>query len=903
MTHTSFKFPKSRGGLLGMAGAREANLEDEVMIWDFFRSDAGWNEDEPLVLCKDGGLLAMVGVRGIDPESFDQAVFDDASKAIRRAMDGFNLDSLEEAFHGGSWEIGNSLMRLEVKAPNLAKLVRPSAALRFMNSKTEEFWGNRKLMDDQIIFWVKFWPRMKSRLSIWNTRDPKFYAELKKDAVQLQAGMVRRAVRSFIEGLMSFTTPRPVQTMGAKWLNVDQTYRALHHLVNRGLVDPQEYDPYLSLTTQVCMTTRENYRTRRYYAINDNPTAVLTWKMAPRNSWGNHMAVFQDRCNFPFFLTNTWEPVNAVERMALIGRNMAPAVTLSKGNKAIEEWLEEADTFKTSVQIEAVTPMNWRFTVVVTGKDATELEERVNRLKTWIKTVGGAEPLVEGVEARHLAEMSSLPGGRYLNLRTNIITSENAGDSAFVYRLNTGSSTPHIVFGNRRMGTYGFDIFSSDLPNWNCAIIGGPGSGKSVLQNLLVHGLVGYPSQLYVMDIGGSFGRTFEWLRKELGGGATTMRFAANDFTFNPLPMVWAIRERTKQIQNDTYMKPVGDGVVMPCPVQSARQFFESFLEVLLSGEDRRFSPQTRNRLDKALFGADLSGDGGFFRHFETLCEQYIEYLEEGRDAVLPEPLTQLLTFVKTEVPELADALELWTRGEKKRFFDTGKDVFNDTKAVYFELTGLDENKAVAGPFVAALMGSIWRKILDPQTLRERKLIVIDEAWKFLGDPAFAPMIEMMFRTIRKFGGAVVLGTQTPDEIKKGEGIKLLRTMSHVFLYKGFNDEEFFKVHLQMTSNQVRLYLDMQMNDQVREVFHWDQTGRTQILDVKLDPHRYWVLTSEATDKAIWSSLVERNGGDELATIEALAESTGYRTIASKELRHKVVLDHFASKGIPMEVL
>ena len=48
------------------------------------------------------------------------------------------------------------------------------------------------------------------------------------------------------------------------------------------------------------------------------------------------------------------------------------------------------------------------------------------------------------------------------------------------------------------------------------------------------------------------------------------------------------------------------------------------------------------------------------------------------------------------------------------------------------------EQRAADGvPFLAALMGSVWQRIKDPRSLREKKIVVIDEAWSFLAHPAF----------------------------------------------------------------------------------------------------------------------------------------------------------------------
>ena len=75
---------------------------------------------------------------------------------------------------------------------------------------------------------------------------------------------------------------------------------------------------------------------------------------------------------------------------------------------------------------------------------------------------------------------------------------------------------------------------------------------------------------------------------------------------------------------------------------------------------------------------------------------------------------------------------------------------------------------------VTALMGSVWKRVQNPRTIREKKCVIVDEAWSFLAHPAFFRVVEDMFRTIRKFNGFIVLSTQTPKDLKDGQGTALV---------------------------------------------------------------------------------------------------------------------------------
>jgi type IV secretory pathway VirB4 component len=152
-----------------------------------------------------------------------------------------------------------------------------------------------------------------------------------------------------------------------------------------------------------------------------------------------------------------------------------------------------------------------------------------------------------------VAELATIPGNGFTNLRQIIATSQNGGDACFVHKLCSGSSEGHLLFGDRQGGIYKFNLFEPSLPSWNCAVLGGPGSGKSLMMNLQIISLAQYPSQIYVIDIGNSFGTVFNFLELANPGKVSTMRVEGGDFAFNPLPLVKALQEREKQIEDGTY--------------------------------------------------------------------------------------------------------------------------------------------------------------------------------------------------------------------------------------------------------------------------------------------------------------------------------------------------------------
>jgi len=82
--------PKSVAALDAAWNGQSSNLESELLLYDFFRHEEDYAAERPLILCRDGGLMCMYTMDGLDPETMGEDGLELASTAIRRAMDVLN---------------------------------------------------------------------------------------------------------------------------------------------------------------------------------------------------------------------------------------------------------------------------------------------------------------------------------------------------------------------------------------------------------------------------------------------------------------------------------------------------------------------------------------------------------------------------------------------------------------------------------------------------------------------------------------------------------------------------------------------------------------------------------------------------------------------------------------------
>jgi hypothetical protein len=873
-------------------GRENGNLECELLLHDFFRREEEYSAERPLVLCRDGGLMALYKMDGLDPETMAEDGLEGASTAIRRAIDVLNPLNQDGEWRNGVWEVQNIWTRCLGSAPVLAQPTRDSAALRYLVDASNSYWQGRVVFDDSILWAFKYLPRFRERncltWKVWKLRDTSEEAVFKLKLLRDQARMFRRTMRVVEENLVAFSVRRPKMGFGFRALSEAETYRALWQAVNRRWGEPMPYRAELPLVAQVALSSRDD--SGENYTINGRVTKVLTWKTPPATSIAYVLARLQNQVRFPLTVTQTFRTVD----FALLGGRVARlgnfAAALAKRHRESAAYSAEAQDFLGSVRAEGACPCNWYFSVLVQGETAAEAEDRAMKVATQLKMLDGAEVLEER-ESRVLGELASLPGNGQFGLRPNVITSKNVGDLAMVYRLSPGDKTPFLLFGDRKGGVFGYSLFTRREPSWNKAVLGLPGSGKSMLMNAFLLGNANFDSQGYVLDKGNSFGPVFELLQAEMPEDVAVMRLRGGDFRFNPFPLVWALDERERQKSAGTYRMVLEGGDQLSCPVEDARTFFESWLDALV-GQGNVIAPSEKNRLDRALKGA--TGDGGFFRDYENQCRAYLQ--GKGRGLAPPRPLSALLPHLRNEAPEFVPAVELWTRAPRDRFFDSGMDSVASAKYVYFELSGLEDDPLLAVPFVSALMGSVWKRIQNPRTIREKKCVIVDEAWSFLAHPAFFKVVEDMFRTVRKFNGFIVLSTQTPKDLKDGQARKLLQSMAEVFLYRGFSEPTFMEQDLRLTPDHLRLHENLQEDDKRREVYYVSGSGLNRVLSVEIPPALYWFATTDGDDKYWRGEFCKRFGLAE--GIQHLVRACDGRTIGGGELRLQKVRAYAAKLGI-----
>lgn len=302
-------------------------------------------------------------------------------------------------------------------------------------------------------------------------------------------------------------------------------------------------------------------------------------------------------------------------------------------------------------------------------------------------------------------------------------TSANAAHLAPLIAEWRGTRTPALVFGGRRGQLMTLDLFDNDLGNYNAAVIGAPGAGKSVLLNELAWSYRAIGAKVWMQDLG----RSFEKLCRKAKG--TYIEFRPDvDLCLNPFTQVRDINEDI--------------------------DLLEAAIAKMAS---------MHNRLDDVQYKAISAMVLKLFKaHGNDLT------LTALRDAFKDGSLPELGLHQDQRLKDLAVMLNPYAReGQYARFFEGRNNVDFSNDFIVIENEELQRRADLHAVVTIMLLHRITGEMY--LTRNTRKLLIIDELKQQLGDagaddPVKAVVIEEAARRARKYGGALITATQSADD-------------------------------------------------------------------------------------------------------------------------------------------
>ena len=391
-------------------------------------------------------------------------------------------------------------------------------------------------------------------------------------------------------------------------------------------------------------------------------------------------------------------------------------------------------------------------------------------------------------------------------------------------------SPPALFLIGRRGQPAPWSPFANDAGNYNVAVTGKSGSGKSVLMQELVTGIVGAGGEAVVIDDGRSFQHTAEAL------GGAFIAFGKDPACLNPFAMIDSGTAGRDGDYREECFAMLAGVVGRMCRRRGGIDDIEAAL------------------IDEAIAAA---------------------WDEAGNAADLGTVRTHLEGREDRRAKDMATALGPWCPGGAMgRLFAGSETPRLDAALTVFELAELKGRGDVQGVVLMLVVFLATQRMYHGPRTRA-KAIVIDEAWDLLSGEDSRAFLEGAARRARKYRGALVTGTQSVNDYYANPAARAAWENSDWVIFLAQKDES-----VELLKQEKRIHCDAGMERALKSLTTADGRYAELVLHGP-DGWRVLRLVLDAWSVALFSSrgpafaAVEKLKAEGLSTLEAIDRIAG----------------------------
>ena len=390
--------------------------------------------------------------------------------------------------------------------------------------------------------------------------------------------------------------------------------------------------------------------------------------------------------------------------------------------------------------------------------------------------------------------LATVPGNHVFNLRYVYLLNSNYADYSFLFTLHCGEHQNHhlrqeylAVLETNHHTPYFLNLHHRDVAH--TMILGRTGAGKSFLLNFLITNLQKYDPWTFIFDLGGSF----ESLTQLFGGSYVKIGINSADFRINPFSLP---------------------------PTKENLDFLALFVKVLLQGS----SP----------IDLEPGEERDLYQQIENLY------------SVDPQ-LRTLGVLANTLGHRIADRLAKWTRGGQFGFlFDNSEDTISFSRFQCFDFQKMSQYPEILEPLLFYILHRANSVISDREISTVFKAFFIDEAWVFLKNPSIQRYIVEALKTWRKANAAMILSTQSLDELRRSEVLDVIieSCPTKIFLANPDMDRDLYRRQFHLNENEVDLISSLVPKQQ----FLIKTPELAKVANLTVDRKSYWLYTNDPFD-------------------------------------------------------
>jgi type IV secretory pathway VirB4 component len=284
----------------------------------------------------------------------------------------------------------------------------------------------------------------------------------------------------------------------------------------------------------------------------------------------------------------------------------------------------------------------------------------------------------------------------------------------------------------------------------------------------------------------------------------------------------------------------------------------------------------------KLMAGPELTSPANELAIRKGLKEFFANYRALLKNQTEPKPIPPLgllAGILEMEVRHsgLAAAFRLWETGRRGELFNTGRDTLQSARYCYFDLRDLEGEPELTTAIVYVIFSKVYRDIADENLRAVQKRFVLDEAHRYISDPAFSYWIQLIARTGRHWNIMLDLITQSINDL---ESNAILTNLKQAFMFPGQKNIDASFNKLQLSGYHLDQY--KKLDPSKYEVLYWSDGGLRRILRSVADPYTYWLATTDAGERAMKRRMKERFGNVRAAIEELVRVTEGCRNIGER---------------------
>jgi conjugal transfer ATP-binding protein TraC len=487
--------------------------------------------------------------------------------------------------------------------------------------------------------------------------------------------------------------------------------------------------------------------------------------------------------------------------------NIARALSFSNFGSHYEASLKYKELDELIKEIRATPQRLMTFSLCILLKDVslTGLEEKTAYALKAFQEIGSARGILDHLNHEDLF-LSILPNHSHLNSRKHVIHSRALSQFIPLNAPWTGTPVPKMLFQNPQGELVSLDLFDSSLPAKHALLVGTTGSGKSFATNYLLTQffIESTNHHIIIIDVGGSYRKLCR-----LFNGRYLQVELSEEFAFNPLP-------EKSQIIAGKDLDP------------DELAYITLILERMVLDQDEALNSLGDAILEKAIRQA--------YRETQTPS------LMEIRKA-----LTQLSGDEedKALANHFYKNLEMWTEGRYAQVFNSRRRLQIDNRLIVFDLERLASH-----PKLQAVYFYVIRQIIDSKLRNKalKKMIVVDEGWRFFNDDIGSRLIENLYRTARKSNGMILSISQSPADFLSTKAANAIITNSYVKYILRLTKGHELLPQLGFAANEIETIKQLNSVPRKYSDVYLKFNDRGAVLRLEPSALDYWICTTDADD-------------------------------------------------------